>query len=88
MVYLLDHEAGSDLVEELVIVLALGPLVLARDLHHLVDGLRAEQEMRVVSSQVLFAQLTAECLSGVALWLERLNHELCSAQQLCSTENT
>ena len=32
--HLLDHEPCPDLVEEFVVVLALGPLVLARDLNH------------------------------------------------------
>ena len=44
--HLLDHEPGSDLVEELVVVLALGPLVLARDLHHDVGGVEADRKMQ------------------------------------------
>ena len=43
--HLLDHEPRSDLVEELVVVLALGPLVLARDLHH-VGRLEADRKMQ------------------------------------------
>ena len=44
--HLLDHEPRSDLVEELVVVLALGPLVLARDLHHDVGGVGADRRMQ------------------------------------------
>ena len=45
--HLLDHESGADLVEELVVVLGLGPLVLARDLHHVdVAALEADAKMQ------------------------------------------
>ena len=45
--HLLDHEASPDLVKELVVVLALGPLVLARDLNHGdARGVAADRKVR------------------------------------------
>ena len=44
--FLIIHEPCPDLVEELVVVLALGPLVLARDLRHDVGGSGAGGKVR------------------------------------------
>ena len=63
--HLLDHEPGPDLVEELVVVLDLGPLVLARDLHH-VGPLEADRKMQAwtnfSNSQNGFAKLTDDAV--------------------------
>ena len=63
--HLLDHEPGPDLVEELVVVLDLGPLVLARDLHH-VGRLEADRKMQAWANfsngQNGFAKLTDDAV--------------------------